>query len=103
MVTRVYFPAAQSGSQSITYDTNWNITSSMFQTLVYPGVKTNTSLTNKSVAADSTATIRYNGIYSAYFPIHAQTISGNIKGQFMAYESNAAYNGTLCVSIRVMY
>lgn len=101
--TRVYFPSSGTADLSPTFDALWVETAAAVRReLVVNGVKRGTAAA--SVTVTSTATNPEKHLHAQYVspPLRAQTIAGNIRGQFRGLESNAAYNGTLNYGIRVV-
>ncbi len=103
--TRVYFPAGTIpiDTATIAFDSAWNSTgAAVRRKLVTDGRKRGTAAA--SITVTSAATNPEKILCAQYVskPLRKQTLSGNVRGQFRALESNAAFNGTLQIGIRVV-
>lgn len=103
--TRIYLPSGTvpiEPSTNPAFDAAWNSTGAAVRRKpVTDGRKKGTAAA--SVQVTSAATNPEKILLAQYVsgPLRAQTISGNVSGQIRALESNAAFNGTLQIGIRV--
>ena len=102
VTTRLYLETVTAPSISPTFSSAWEDTSSAVRRVadVARGSATNLDMqVNPASTTNPSDILRAQWIYG---PIGAQTISGNVKAQFLADESNADANSTLQMLIRVV-
>ncbi len=103
--TRVYFPSGTVpiDTATIAFDAAWeNTGSAVRRKAVTDGRKRGTAAA--SISVTGTATNPEQMLHAQYVskPLRAQTISGNVRGQFRALESATTANATIQIGIRVV-
>ena len=102
VTTRLYLSSSTAAPISPTYDASWENTSVVSSLLADIARGSDAAVplqANPASTTNPTDILRAQWVYG---PIVAQTISGNVKAQFLADESNADANSTLQMLIRVV-
>lgn len=101
-VTRLYFSGVLTSPVSPTYDA-WDDTSKLWHGVAETALA-NGGSDYSTIYALAGASTQYLGFGQfVYGPIIGQTISGNLRGQIQAMESDVAFNGSIAISVRTMY
>lgn len=101
--TRFYFPSSGASDVSPAFDAAWNSSgSAVRRKLPLPGEHRTTAMATTTIT--SSATNPEKSLVAQYVspPLRAQTLSGNLRGQFRALESAAGLNATLQIGVRVV-
>ncbi len=102
--TRIYFPSSGVADlTAVAFDAAWeNSVSAVRRQAIVNGRKRGTAAASVNVVG--TAANPEQQLHAQYItrPLLAQTISGNVRGQFRALESAANVNGTIQIGIRVV-
>ena len=102
VTTRLYLSSSTAAPISPTYDASWENTSVVSSLLADIARGSDAAVplqANPASTTNPTDILRAQWVYG---PIVAQTISGNVKAQFLADESHADANSTLQMLIRVV-
>ena len=102
VTTRLYLSSSTAAPISPTYDASWentSVVSSLLADIARGSDAAVPLMANPASTTNPTDILRAQWVYG---PIGAQTISGNVKAQFLADESNADANSTLQMLIRVV-
>lgn len=106
MATRLYFSRdVAAGVTPSSWSAGWNKTTGVGSTLeLSTKKKTDTTGGQQSI---TNAGVGVSGQFTALFrnvspPLQAQTISGSLKGQFIASQASAAENYTLAIAVKVI-
>jgi hypothetical protein len=100
VATRIYLPS--SGSAAVTPST-WNF-ANQINPLTFAGSRTKTAsaLTTKLEATGTTNPTARAMLRYVIGPLEGQSITGTVKGQMLALESNAGANASLALAVKII-